>query len=299
MSLENLDQDALATEEMLKMFEEIAVDDNQDEEIDELVHDMDESGSSEVQADMSEADMEFMSDIEALADIELVDDADAEVLEIADNLDDDDLLEIEPLELMDESEAASNETHNESIEAITDIIDDQSDDDFDLVIEEDDEDDEDEAIEIIEESSENSESTEVVNLPAHSDVVPASTENSLNDTQITDHLQAVVMNAIHALQDWIAIREESHDKKTHQSLAKLDVLLDTVTQQQQHLAEQLSTSNDTEIDEIAQTLEVDLSDVVATNWTDEQWKERVHQLSKRTLEIQTVNAKIRQDLALL
>ena len=80
MSNENLDQDALATEEMLKMFEEIEVNDSQS--ADEAIESDDLLNNLSLNDDSTETTDDVMAlenDLEALPTMDLMDTTDTEL----------------------------------------------------------------------------------------------------------------------------------------------------------------------------------------------------------------------------
>jgi hypothetical protein len=291
MSNENLDQDALATEEMLKMFEEIEVDDSQsaDEAIerDELLDNLSLNDES-MQATDDVVALE--DDLEALPTMDLMDTTDTELLEIADNDETTQLLEgLDSLEENDELAGLSFD------EDATEHFTQSNDDEFPVA-------------ELADVSSiSEADTLEVDNLVmtetnpdemTPTAIATTSPAISLNDaTPIAEHLQAVVANAIQALQDWMQLRQEGEHKGPQQSLAQLDVLLDTVTNQQQQLAEQLANSPQKQLTQISSALGVTLATPQTLGWTDDDWRVKAQQVADKTDDISQRNAKIRQELA--
>jgi hypothetical protein len=113
---------------------------------------------------------------------------------------------------------------------------------------------------------------------------------------ISNHLHAVVGNAVQALQDWLALRQKSEESAPTQGLAQLDVLLDTVTQQQQHLAEQLSQAPKIDLSGIANALGVTLATPQSLGWTQDQWRSKAQDLAHKTDDIAAMNSKLRKQL---
>jgi hypothetical protein len=291
MSNENLDQDALATEEMLKMFEEIEVDDSQS--ADEAIESDDLLNNLSLNDDSTETTDDVMAlenDLEALPTMDLMDTTDTELLEIADNDETTQLLEgLDSLEENDELAGLSfDEDTNEHFTQ-------SSDDEFPVA-------------ELADVSSISEADTLEVDDLVMSETNPdemtptaiatTSPTVSLNDTTpIAEHLQAVVANAIQALQDWMQLRQEGEHKGPQQSLAQLDVLLDTVTNQQQQLAEQLANSPQKQLTQISSALGVTLATPQTLGWTDDDWRVKAQQVADKTDDISQRNAKIRQELA--
>lgn len=291
MSNENLDQDALATEEMLKMFEEIEVDDSQsaDEAIerDELLDNLSLNDES-MQATDDVVALE--DDLEALPTMDLMDTTDTELLEIADNDETTQLLEgLDSLEENDELAGLSFD------EDATEHFTQSNDDEFPVA-------------ELADVSSISEADTlevdDLIMTETNPDemtptaIATTSPAISLNDaTPIAEHLQAVVANAIQALQDWMQLRQEGEHKGPQQSLAQLDVLLDTVTNQQQQLAEQLANSPQKQLTQISSALGLTLATPQTLGWTDDDWRVKAQQVADKTDDISQRNAKIRQELA--
>jgi hypothetical protein len=113
---------------------------------------------------------------------------------------------------------------------------------------------------------------------------------------ITNHLNAVVENAVQALQDWLLLRQQSEETGPQQGLAQLDVLLDTVTHQQQHLAEQLSQAPKVDYAGMATALGVTLASPQALGWTADQWRIKAEAVAHKTNDIAAMNAKLRKQL---
>lgn len=291
MSNENLDQDALATEEMLKMFEEIEVEDEQaldeteaNEMLDALSLDEDLAVMTDESINSGDDDL---SDVTAM---NLADPSDTELLEIADNDETTQLLEgLDSLEENDELAGLSFD------EDATEHFTQSNDDEFPVA-------------ELADVSSiSEADTLEVDDLVmsetnpdemAPTAIATTSPAISLNDaTPIAEHLQAVVANAIQALQDWMQLRQEGEHKGPQQSLAQLDVLLDTVTNQQQQLAEQLANSSQKQLTQISSALGVTLATPQTLGWTDDDWRVKAQQVADKTDDISQRNAKIRQELA--
>lgn len=291
MSNENLDQDALATEEMLKMFESIEVDDSQS--ADEAVESDDLLDNLSLNDDSTETTDDVIAledDLEALPTMDLMDTTDTELLEIADNDETTQLLEgLDSLEENDELAGLSFD------EAPTNSFSQSSDEEFPVVnLENDESISEADTIEVddVVMSEMNPDEMTPTEIATTTPVI------SLNDTTpIAEHLQAVVANAIQALQDWMQLRQEGEHKGPQQSLAQLDVLLDTVTNQQQQLAEQLANSPQKQLTQISSALGVTLATPQTLGWTDDDWRVKAQQVADKTDDISQRNAKIRQELA--
>lgn len=291
MSNENLDQDALATEEMLKMFESIEVDDSQS--ADEAIESDDLLDNLSLNDDSTETTDDVIAlqdDLEALPTMDLMDTTESELLEIADNDETTQLLEgLDSLEENDELAGLSFD------EAPTNSFSQSSDEEFPVVNLENDE------------SISEADTLEVDDVVMSemnpdemtpTEIATTSPTISLNDTTpIAEHLQAVVANAIQALQDWMQLRQEGEHKGPQQSLAQLDVLLDTVTNQQQQLAEQLANSPQKQLTQISSALGVTLATPQTLGWTDDDWRVKAQQVADKTDDISQRNAKIRQELA--
>jgi len=290
MSNENLDQDALATEEMLKMFEGIEVDDAQVSAETEASELLDSLSLEDDITEIMDDEIASEDELESLATMDLAATADAELLEIADNDETTQLLEgLDSLEENDELAGLSfDEDTNEHFTQ-------SSDDEFPVA-------------ELADVSSISEADTLEVDDLVMSETNPdemtptaiatTSPTVSLNDTTpIAEHLQAVVANAIQALQDWMQLRQEGEHKGPQQSLAQLDVLLDTVTNQQQQLAEQLANSPQKQLTQISSALGVTLATPQTLGWTDDDWRVKAQQVADKTDDISQRNAKIRQELA--
>ena len=291
MSNENLDQDALATEEMLKMFESIEVDDSQS--ADEAIESDDLLDNLSLNDDSTETTDDVIAlqdDLEALPTMDLMDTTDTELLEIADNDETTQLLEgLDSLEENDELAGLSFD------EAPTNSFSQSSDEEFPVVnLENDESISEADTLEVddVVMSEMNPDEMTPTEIATTTPVI------SLNDTTpIAEHLQAVVANAIQALQDWMQLRQEGEHKGPQQSLAQLDVLLDTVTNQQQQLAEQLANSPQKQLTQISSALGVTLATPQTLGWTDDDWRVKAQQVADKTDDISQRNAKIRQELA--
>lgn len=274
MSNENIDQDALATEEMLKMFEGMAPDEAQADATDTL---------------MMEDDIEALL---AAAEAELLDGESLPEFTGSDELTN----ELDTTEGISEETAAelvTNEDDNtgEPIQSLDDT-----------------EDTVDEAAEFQETSKDEStieqlDETELeafAQTPESNDATPVNTSESQTTSEpIAEHLQAVVSNAIQALQDWLSLREESETKGPEQSIAQLDVLLQTVTTQQQQLAEQLANNQQQHINALCEQLGVTPVTAESLGWQDNEWQQKAAEVANKTKDIQRMNDQIRKDLALL
>lgn len=291
MSNENLDQDALATEEMLKMFEGIEVDDAQtsdEAEANELLNDLslDDSLTGTMDNAMALSD-ELDTSLPAM---DLADTPNAELLEIADHNE-----TAQQVESLDTPESA-DVLEGLSVDTVTnDRFTQSNDDEFpvaDLA-----------NISTISEVDTLEVDELAMNKSMNDEVAPtalATTSSAMSLTEATpiaEHLQAVVANAIQALQDWMQLRQEGEHKGPQQSLAQLDVLLDTVTTQQQQLAEQLANSAQQQLTQISSALGVSLATPQTLGWTDEDWRIKAQQVADKTDDISQRNAKIRQELA--
>ncbi|HQR81873.1 MAG TPA: hypothetical protein PK283_03090 [Thiotrichales bacterium] len=294
MSNENLDQDALATEEMLKMFEGIEVDDALTaEELSESDELLDNLSLNDDNTETIDDVIALEDDLEALPTMDLMDSTDAELLEIADNDETTQLLEgLDSLETSDELEGLSFD--GDADEHFTQ----SGDEEFPVA-------DLDDASGVISEADTLEVDDVVMNETNPDEMTPTaiattSSTVSLNDTTpIAEHLQAVVANAIQALQDWMQLRQEGEHKGPQQSLAQLDVLLDTVTNQQQQLAEQLANSPQKQLTQISSALGVTLATPQTLGWTSDDWRVKAQQVADKTDDISQRNAKIRQELARL
>lgn len=295
MSNENLAQDALATEEMLKMFEGIDMDDalvvdettNNESDVDALLEDLsmdDMLAPSEHHSETLDTDFASLSAVESNI-------SDAEVLEIADNDETTALLEgLDALEADDELDGLSfdplteasftQSSDDEFPEADTSNIDALS-----------------ETETLDSEALDDSSISQT--MPAEPNAVADTSTTLSDDTPIAEHLQAVVANAIQALQDWMALRQAGESKGPQQSLAQLDVLLDTVTNQQQQLAEQLAKSPQHQLTQISSALGVSLATPQTLGWTANDWRTKAQQVADKTDDISQRNAKIREELARL
>jgi ornithine carbamoyltransferase len=131
----------------------------------------------------------------------------------------------------------------------------------------------------------NSNTTEVVNLA------------QTNSVPVTDHLNAVVESAVQALQDWLTLRQHSEDNSpATQGLAQLDILLDTVTHQQQQLAEQLNNTPKINFSGMASALGVSLPTPQAMGWSHDEWRNKAQNVAHKTDDIAAMNAKLRKQL---
>lgn len=128
-------------------------------------------------------------------------------------------------------------------------------------------------------------------MPTVTDAMPTSVT-----APTSDEMNAVVQQAVVALQDWLALRQESEEKGPQRNLAQLDCLLDVVTQQQQHLAEQLAHSQSLNIPSLAAALGTDIPSPQALGWDNHQWREKADDISSKTNQISAMNAKLRKDL---
>lgn len=291
MSNENLDQDALATEEMLKMFEAIEVDDSQsaDEAIerDDL---LDNLSLNDESMQVTDDVVALEDDLEALPTMDLMDTTDTELLEIADN--DETIQLLEGLDSLEENDELAGLSFDEDT---TEHFTQSNDDEFPIADSVD--------VSSISEADTLEVDDRIMTETNPDEMMPTeitttSPAISLNAaTPIAEHLQAVVANAIQALQDWMQLRQEGERKGPQQSLAQLDVLLDTVTNQQQQLAEQLANSPQKQLTQISSALGVTLATPQTLGWTDDDWRVKAQQVADKTDDISQRNAKIRQELA--
>lgn len=275
MSNENLDNDALATEEMLKMFEGIEIDETQDQ--DDAPDNDDELESlpeHEEALDDAFEILETLDEFEELPAIAPDNMADAEILEVAELNDDDTMLEaLDAMETPDELEGLAFDESDETTADSNELL-------------------------VNETAAEEVVADRSVMMPVGHDHVALSASAS-EEAPIAEHLQAVVANAIQALQDWMQLREAGENKGPQQSLAQLDVLLDTVTHQQQHLAEQLANSTHQQVAQVAKALGVELATPQTLGWTDNEWRVKAQQVAEKTDDISQRNTQIRQELARL
>jgi hypothetical protein len=266
MSTNNLDTDTLATEEMLKMFENMESHDLDTDALEtmslapeplpETALDNIELMPIEMEHTFPELDEETL---EELPDASEQSSMDAEL--ILDNMPEDIVME----DIIDTPEAIAAEEIIDMPEEIA-------------------------AEEIIDMPEEIA--TEEVST--HDDTPTETSGNPLND-QLTE----VLTNAVQALQDWVALHQESEAHKPQQGLAQLDVLLDTVTHQQQQLAEQLSKAPKVDLLGIASALGVALATPEVLGWTEDQWRSKAESVVSRTDDIAAMNAKLRKQLALI
>ena len=129
------------------------------------------------------------------------------------------------------------------------------------------------------------------------EIMPAPITSATDTTSpITNHLNAVVENAVQALQDWLLLRQQSKETGPAQGLAQLDVLLDTVTHQQQHLAEQLNQAPKVDYAGMATALGVTLASPQALGWTADQWRIKAEAVAHKADDIAAMNAKLRKQL---
>lgn len=295
MPNENLDHDALATEEMLKMFEGIEIDDALDTdetETSELVDglSLDDDNSSA----LSDEAIPLADELEALPAMELAPTEESERLEMADDFTFSETVEnLATLESVDELAGLSFDEGN------ADSFTQSSDDEFpeaDLG--------DDSLVPITEAETSAVEALDSESLGIsdafEADSLPTPDSTTLTESApIAEHLQAVVANAIQALQDWMQLRQESEHKGPQQSLAQLDVLLDSVTSQQQQLAEQLAHSPQPQLTQIASALGVPLATPQTLGWSTDDWRVKAQAVADKTDDISQRNAKIREELARL
>lgn len=309
MSTEPLDNDALATEAMLKMFENAAS----------------ETETASTPSTEEEAALEHLElanidslslDNEMLAQINSADDelpeisennvTDVDILEVASDANDalsdldisnDESVTLEAdeasLDTTDETTmmpstdnepvAETMESHEEVLdEAVIPTPDQDGNETTDLV--------EDEAPIALDDTA-----TSMVATPVAGEISAAVSPSD----NIAGHLHAVVANAIQALQDWLELRQQSEEKGPQQNLAQLDVLLDTVTHQQQQLAEQLNNTKYEEINHIAQALGTTLATPETLGWSADTWRRKASEVAQKTDDISARNARLRQQLAQL
>lgn len=273
MSNENLDHDALATEEMLKMFEGIDIDDALDTDDNMALEASSPDSVDDDALELSESLETFAQadDADELPEMSLANTSEAEILEIAE--DDETMQVLDTLESLEGMDDLSDmETDENPAEALSDMI--QQEEDATPL------------------------SSETLETPA--EVQPATSDASVDQSlPIAEHLQAVVANAIQALQDWVELRQMGEQKGPQQSLAQLDVLLDTVTHQQQQLADQLSHSAQKTLVQLSSALGVKLASPQTLGWSADEWRVKAQQVTEKTDDISSRNAKIREELARL
>lgn len=296
MSNENLAQDALATEEMLKMFEGIGIDDLPvtdelaDAEItsDTLLEDLSLDDMLNPNEQKSDA---LDTDFASLAELGLNDHGDSEVLEMANDAETTSLLEsLDTLE-------ADDELAGLNFENMTENFNQSSDEEFpeaDLTNV-----DTSSEVETLALDEQDNPAFTTETTPAETIAIAEQPSTFNEDAPIAEHLQAVVANAIQALQDWMELRQASESKGPQQSLAQLDVLLDTVTNQQQQLAEQLAKSSQHQLTQISSALGLSLATPQTLGWTANDWRIKAQQVADKTDDISQRNAKIREELARL
>lgn len=296
MSNENLAQDALATEEMLKMFEGIGIDDLPvtdelaDAEItsDTLLEDLSLDDMLNPNEQKSDA---LDTDFASLAELGLNDHDDSEVLEMANDAETTSLLEsLDTLE-------ADDELAGLNFENMTENFNQSSDEEFpeaDLTNV-----DTSSEVETLALDEQDNPAFTTETTPAETIAIAEQPSTFNEDAPIAEHLQAVVANAIQALQDWMELRQASESKGPQQSLAQLDVLLDTVTNQQQQLAEQLAKSSQHQLTQISSALGLSLATPQTLGWTANDWRIKAQQVADKTDDISQRNAKIREELARL
>lgn len=285
MSNENLDNDALATEEMLKMFEGIELDETQD--LDKAL-DNDDALETLPENDEAVADalemLETLDEFEELPEIAPDNMADAEILEMAELDDADPMLEaLDAMETPDELDGLAFDENDKTTADSNDLL------PIETVVEE----------TLTEEAMVEEAVTDNTAMLPISQAPQAASVNASDEAPIAEHLQAVVANAIQALQDWMQLRQAGENKGPQQSLAQLDVLLDTVTHQQQHLAEQLANSTHSQVAQVAKALGVELATPQTLGWTADEWRVKAQQVAEKTDDISQRNAHIRQELARL
>lgn len=312
MSTESLDNDALATEEMLKMFESAvgetdttnttATDDTPLEhlelaDIDALAIDNDvvaidndvvAQTSHPVDDELPEMTESNVTDVDIL---EVADDANAALSELSIQ----DHESTTPLEINETSIDAASETMLEDIESTEMMPAEMPAEEMEMMalINEDNQT---ESPETTEAATELNDSTDIAEVAMIDDKPTAQAPVSDN---IAEHLHAVVANAIQALQDWLELRQQGEAKGPQQNLAQLDVLLDAVTHQQQHLAEQLNNTKYEEINNIAQALGTTLATPETLGWSADTWRSKASEVAQKTDDISARNARLRQQLAQL
>ena len=300
MSNDNLDNDVLATAEMLKMFENIDSDVSSQAEQQPLKDPdfsaLDVDISHQLSQDMVNLDNHFEDELDALSEMDLGNTSDAEILEVAG-----DFAPSQTPELL--TNLNSPEDLNElSLESeLTPLVEQSSDEDFPIA-------DLDETLDHEMSLVETNEDDALELMDAAPSIQPLSKPEPLTDNNhsqtihetdtnpISLHLQAVVANAIQALQDWMQLRQEGESKGPQQSLAQLDVLLDTVTTQQQQLADQLANSSHQQLVQLSSALGVSLATPQTLGWTKDDWRIKAQQVSDKTDDISQRNAKLRQEL---
>lgn len=306
MSTEPLDNDALATEEMLKMFENAASEtetastpSTEEAALEHLeLADIDAlSLDNEMLAQINSADDELpeisdnnVTDVDIL---EVASDANDALSELDSNHDESITLEADEASLdTTEETTMMPSTDNEVVETM------ESNEDAlgEAVIPTPDQE-ENEATDLLEDEASVAIDTATSTVAAPvTDDMPTTIGASDN---IAGHLHAVVANAIQALQDWLELRQQGEEKGPQQNLAQLDVLLDTVTHQQQQLAEQLNNTKYEEINHIAQALGTTLATPDTLGWSADTWRSKAHEVAQKTDDISARNARLRQQLAQL
>lgn len=300
MSTPTTDTDALATEEMLKMFENMA-----DSEPETL----------EVADAMLDAEDQAMSDLDDLGNLsmdeELPEASDANTLSAdALELDDGGLDELgEMAELSEAGELDQDimlaEEGNDDLSATTDQDDLQMDSALEAAADTAEVTDTSEEDPMAVLDSSDAPMAEIATQPddmiPSEDIMPVSAaalaNNGTAEAPITEHLNAVVENAIQALQDWLNIRAQSEDRQPQQQqVAQLDALLDTVTHQQQQLATQLEKAASVNLGPLAKALGVTLPTPESLGWGSDEWRTRAQQVASKTEDIAAMNARLRQQL---
>lgn len=310
MSTPTTDTDALATEEMLKMFENMADSEPETLEVADAIADAEDQAMSELD------DLDNLSMDEELPEASDANTLSAEALE----LDDGGLDELGEMAELNEAGAhvageldqdiQLAEEGNDDLSASTDQDDLQLDNALESVA---DTTEEDMLAEMDSSDAPMAEATsEADDMPLSAPETASMEEsqgdtaqmaaaavanNSTGDAPITEHLNAVVENAIQALQDWLSIRAQSEDRQPQQQqVAQLDALLDTVTHQQQQLATQLEKAASVNLSPLAKALGVTLPTPEALGWGSDEWRTRAQQVANKTEDIAAMNARLRQQL---
>lgn len=309
-----LDQDALATEEMLKMFEGVDIDkefpiadedtfeeadvhNDDDNHVNEDVHTLAEHESSDhtsstLDMDALLADQATMSESSEHESLDMLEDPLAEIHDAQDTdtletaaIDDDYNTDYTaPTNDIDENNIGESEQYIDSYPA--DISADTGVDHVETTADE--------------EMPATLVTSEIESPVDHQDTNTVVATQADNNNTLTNHLQAVVNNAIQALQDWLTLRQESeHKSSPQQSIAQLNALLDTVTNQQQQLAEQLANSQQQTIQQLCQQLGAPVVTAESLGWQADEWQTKAQSLADKTQDISRLNAQIRKELSLL
>lgn len=279
MSNDTLDTDALATEEMLKMFENMEN------------HNLESPTMLESHEPMEEEPVEavydsYLSPVEMdidLPDIEMSDSIDAEIIEMPSANETltpttESYIENTPIEVPAEINNASDFIEHPDSSSRSLVLDSEKLDFLDDII------------------AQKSACTDEVDI-TNSNTTEVAHLVQTNSVPVTDHLNAVVESAVQALQDWLTLRQHSEENSpATQGLAQLDILLDTVTHQQQQLAEQLNNTPKIDFSGMASALGVSLPTPQAMGWSQEEWRNKAQNVAHKTDDIAAMNAKLRKQL---